>query len=267
MRQIKSISLLLILVTLLLTSCKASKDYVFTKDMDHGSRMTAMTPPEVIIKPGDRISIFVSNEIQELAAPFNSRAGYRPFEAGTSGSINPARVNMERGFLVDQNGYIEYPVLGFIKVSGLSISEISTMIKEKIIQGNYMRNPIVTTELLNFKVYVLGSNTMGGAMAYTAEDGQLTLLQLVSKLGDISSTARIDNVKVVREKNGKRYTYVVDLQSKKLYDSPAYYLEQNDEVYFEPRYRMREEFNVVFRYISVITALSSFATTIIYLTK
>lgn len=267
MKRLWTLLIPFLVIGALFSSCKSTKDYVYTKDLLPGSVTPVPAQPEITVKPGDRLSIFVSNDIQELALPFNTRAGFKTTDLSGTVNASASSGNMNRGYLVDREGCIEFPIFGNLKVAGLTLREVSTMIKTKITTGNYMKNPIVTTELLNFQVYVIGLSQTHLVTTYDAEYGQMTIFQLISKLGDVSQSSLINNVKVVREIDGERHTYVINLQSKEAYHSPAYYLQQNDEIYFEPRYRMREEINIAFRYMSIITALSSFATTMIFLFK
>lgn len=266
MNKFFSIHLVILLVlSALLASCGSSKDYVYLKDLTPGNYPKEVTR-QTVLQAGDRISISVLNEKQELATPFNSRTGYyiSPESGEISQSSSP-NTDITQGYLISTEGFIEYPILGRIQVAGLTLREVSDLIKTKIIQEGRLKNPIVSVEILNFKVYILGMQNNNNTEVST-KDGQLTLLQALAQI-DIASNYRLDNIKVIRELDGQRLVYTVNLQTKELYNSPAYYLQQNDMIYIEPRYRLRDEFNVALRYISVVTAISSFATTMIYLFK
>lgn len=264
-KSLSSMLMLLIAMTAFLVSCKSTKDYVYLKDLAPGVYPKEPTR-HTILQPGDRLSISVLNDKQELTTPFNSRTGY--YVSPESGEISQASASgaeITQGYLISSEGYIEYPVLGKLQVSGLTLREVSDLIKAKIIQEGRLKNPSVTVEILNFKVFIIGQNN-NNTQSLSTRDGQLTLLQALARI-DLSSSYRINNVKVIRELDGQRLVYEVDLQTKELYNSPAYYLQQNDMIYVEPRYRMRDEVNIALRYISVVTAVSSFATTMIYLFK
>jgi polysaccharide export outer membrane protein len=138
------------------------------------------------------------------------------------------------------------------------------MIKNKLIKGNYIPNPMVTIDFINFKVYMLGAIGNG---PINVDDGQINLIQAISKAGDLAANARADNVKVIREVNGKRVVYQLDLRKKNIYNSPAYYLQQNDVVYVEPKYRKRDAYDNGFRYFSILSTLASLALTIAYIFK
>lgn len=265
MNKFFSIHLVFLLVlSAFFASCSSSKDYVYLKDLTPGNYPKEATR-QTVLQPGDRISISVLNEKQELATPFNSRTGYyiSP-ESGEISQSSATNTDITQGYLISAEGFIEYPILGRIQVAGLTLREVSDLIKTKIIQEGRLKNPIVSVEILNFKVYVLGMQNNNTEVS--TKDGQLTLLQALAQI-DIASNYRLDNIKVIRELDGQRLVYTVNLQTKELYNSPAYYLQQNDMIYIEPRYRLRDEFNVALRYISVVTAVSSLATTMIYLFK
>ncbi len=256
---------ILLVLSAFLASCGSSKDYVYLKDLTPGTYPKEATRPTVL-QAGDRLSISVLNEKQELATPFNSRTGYyiSP-ESGEISQVTTGNIDVAQGYLISPEGFIEYPILGKIQVAGLTLREVSDLIKTKIIQEGRLKSPIVSVEILNFKVYILGMQN-SNMETLSTKDGQLTLLQALSQI-DIASSYRLDNIKVIRELDGQRHVYTVDLQTKELYNSPAYYLQQNDMIYIEPRYRLRDEVNVALRYISVVTAVSSLATTLIYLFK
>ena len=106
------------------------------------------------------------------------------------------------------------------------------LIKNRIIQGNYIKDPQVSLEFLNFKYTVLGA--VGRTGTFTVKDDRITLLEAIANAGDLSSKAKINSVAVIREIDGEREIFVHDLRSKELFTSPCYYLQQNDIVYVEP---------------------------------
>ena len=136
------------------------------------------------------------------------------------------------------DGDIDFPILGILHVEGLTVSELRDLIKEKIEKGNYMKDPLVSIEFLNFKYTVLGA--VGHNGTFSADGDRVTLLEAIANAGDLTDKARTDRVAVIREVDGARQMFMHDLRSKDIFDSPCFYLQQNDVVYVEPKYRKRD---------------------------
>ena len=223
---------------LLLTSCASRKNIVYLQDMQIGEKYRYDTRYEAVIRRDDRLSITVSNKNPELAIPFNIYGG--TFKVGTDGDVTAdasTRVN-EKGYRVDVDGDIDFPILGILHVEGLTVSELRDLIKEKIEKGNYMKDPLVSIEFLNFKYTVLGA--VGNNGTFSADGDRVTLLEAIANAGDLTDKARTDRVAVIREVDGARQMFMHDLRSKDIFDSPCFYLQQNDVVYVEPKYRKKD---------------------------
>ena len=223
---------------LLLTSCASRKNIVYLQDMQPGTKYPYDTRYEAVIRRDDRLSITVSNKNPELAIPFNIYGG--TFKVGTDGDVTAdasTRVN-EKGYRVDVDGDIDFPILGILHVEGLTVSEVKDLIKEKIEKGSYMKDPLVSIELLNFKYTVLGAVNNNGT--FTVDGDRITLLEAIANAGDLTDKARTDRVAVIREVDGERQMFMHDLKSKDIFESPCFYLQQNDVVYVEPKYGKRD---------------------------
>lgn len=223
---------------LLLTSCASRKNIVYLQDMQIGEKYRYDTRYEAVIRRDDRLSITVSNKKPELAIPFNIYGG--TFKVGTDGDVTAdasTRVN-EKGYRVDVDGDIDFPILGILHVEGLTVSELRDLIKEKIEKGNYMKDPLISIEFLNFKYTVLGA--VGHNGTFSADGDRVTLLEAIANAGDLTDKARTDRVAVIREVDGARQMFMHDLRSKDIFDSPCFYLQQNDVVYVEPKYRKKD---------------------------
>ena len=206
--------------------------------MQIGEKYRYDTRYEAVIRRDDRLSITVSNKNPELAIPFNIYGG--TFKVGENGDITTdaaTKVN-EKGYRVDVDGDIDFPILGILHVEGLTVSELRDLIKEKIEKGNYMKDPLVSIEFLNFKYTVLGA--VGHNGTFSADGDRVTLLEAIANAGDLTDKARTDRVAVIREVDGARQMFMHDLRSKDIFDSPCFYLQQNDVVYVEPKYRKRD---------------------------
>ena len=136
------------------------------------------------------------------------------------------------------DGNIDFPILGTLHVEGLKVSELTDLIKRRIIEGNYIKDPLVSVEFLNFKYTVLGA--VGNNGTFSVNGDRVTLIEAIARAGDLTSKARVDRVAVIRETERGREMYMHDLRSKDVFDSPCYYLQQNDIVYVEPKYKKRD---------------------------
>jgi polysaccharide export outer membrane protein len=122
--------------------------------------------------------------------------------------------------------------LGEIYAEGQTKEQFAELIKNKLIDENYINNPIVTVQPINLNIYITGEVRKPGA--YEITKSHITLLEAIAMAGDLTIYGKRNNVKVIREKNGERKIYNIDLRSSELFNSPAYYLQQNDFIYIEP---------------------------------
>ena len=133
---------------------------------------------------------------------------------------------------MDRNGNIEFPVLGTINVWGATLTQIRNGIADGIRANGFIKDPIVNVALENFSITVIGS---AGNAVVPVKGNSINILQVLATSGEISNRSDIRDVMVIRTENGIRRSYSVDLQSKDLFDSPVYYLKQNDVVYIKPK--------------------------------
>ena len=253
-----------LLAVLLLTSC-ARKRIVYLQDMEMGVRYPINLKYEAVVHRDDRLSITVSCKNPELAIPFNIYGG--TFKVGSDGNVTAdasTRIN-EKGYRVDVDGNIDFPILGKLHVEGLKVGEVRDLIKNKIIEGEYMKDPLVAIEFLNFKYTVLGAVGRNGT--FSVDGDRITLLEAIANAGDLSAKAKIDRVAVIREIDGERQIFMHDLRSKDLFESPCFYLQQNVIVYVEPKYRKKDNedrgWQIGTTMLSIVTAVTS----ILWVTK
>ncbi|MCT4013575.1 polysaccharide biosynthesis/export family protein [Elizabethkingia anophelis] len=188
--------------------------------------------PALRLQKNDRISIQVSAKSLELAAPFNTVAG--TYKVGNDGNVTTGvdQSSNAQGYLIDREGNIAFPVLGNLHVEGLTLEEVRDLIRNRLINDRLINEPIVKVEILNFKVSITGAI---GNRVIDVPDGKMTLLEAITKAGGININAAPDKITVIREEDGMRRKIVTNIQSQEIFNSPAYYLRQNDIVYIEPR--------------------------------
>jgi polysaccharide export outer membrane protein len=254
---------LLCLIIASLSSCgsKTYQNINYLQDVTSDTTWKMTTNEGIVIQPKDQLSIVVSSKDPELAASFNLPvASYQAgSEINTSNSANQRLL----GYVVDNDGDIDFPILGTLHVAGLNRWQVSQLIKEELEDRELLKGAVVTVEFMNFKISVLGEVNSPGS--YTVQGDKITLLQALSLAQDLTIYGKRDNVTVIREQNGKREAYKVDLRSKDLFDSPAYFLQQNDVVYVEPnevRARQSTLNENSVRSVSFWTSIGSFLVTV-----
>lgn len=209
----------------LLTACTAPREVLYLQDITDLKQEEISKGYEVKIHEDDLLGIIVNSKEEELALPFNM-----PMVSYQIGSTyNQPRVV---GYLVDKNGDIDFPFLGKLHVLGMTRMELTEMIKKKLSEEDLLKDPIVTVQFLNFKVSVIGEVARPGTFEISGD--RITLLEALSRAGDLTIYGRRDRVAVIREENGKRTILYHDLRSSDIFNSPCYYLQQNDIVYVEP---------------------------------
>ena len=216
-------------VMLLLTSCGTVKDIAYFQNKIVNEPEAIDKHAGIVIQPKDMLSIVVSNRNPELVAMFNLPV--ISYQAGSE-TVSGAGQQRLMGYVVDNEGFIDFPVLGPIKVAGLTRWELSNLIKERLIKGGFLTDAVVTVEFMNFKVSVIGEVNSPGT--YTLSNDKVTILQAISLARDLTIFGQRENVCVIREREGERVIYEINLCDVSLFDSPAYYLQQNDVVYVQP---------------------------------
>lgn len=217
------------LIVLLFASCASQKRISYLQDIPDTYSSTVGIQQGGVVRTGDWISILISSKDIELAQMFNLPVISSSL---TGNGITSGGSNRISGYLVDGNGCIDFPQLGTIEIKGLTLVELSALVKKKIITGGYINDPVVTVQYMNFNVSVMGEVVRPGV--FNASTGRVTILEALSMAGDLTIYGKRENVKVIREENGERTVASLDLRSKQIFSSPYYYLQQNDVVYVEP---------------------------------
>lgn len=223
----------LVCVAVLFTGCRSSKKIVYLQDVVPLKQQEIEQKYEVFIHNDDLLSIMVNCKNPELALPFNMPVVSYQLGGQTTGSQRVL------GYLVDVNGNIDFPILGKLHVAGLTRLQLTEMIKERLINEDLIKDPIVTVQLLNYKISVMGEVNRPGSFDISSD--RITLLEALSMAGDLTIYGRRDRVAVIREKEGKRTILFHDLRSSDIFNSPCYYLQQNDIVYVEPNKAKAEQ--------------------------
>ena len=248
---------------LALSSCVSSKDFVYLQDMQVGERYHFERKHEAVVHRDDRLSITVSCKQPELALPFNTQTA--AVRVSSTGEISSAPDGNDKGYRVDVDGNIDFPMLGKINVEGRTLAEVTQLIKNGIIEGNYIKNPLVAVDFLNSKYTGLGA--VGSNGTFTVKGDRVTLLEAIANAGDLGTNARVDKVTVVRAIGNERQIFVHDLRSSNIFNSPCFYLQQNDIVYVEPKYRKKERSERITQYVTMTLSAIATACTVIWAVK
>jgi polysaccharide export outer membrane protein len=207
----------------LLASCVSKKKVVYMQDIDQVKSYDSSTLYEAKLQPDDLLSIIVSAENPELTVPFNLPQIQGNYEINNN-------QNGIKTYLIDNYGYIEFPVIGKMKLGGLTRTEA----KEKLVSAvaEYIKNPIINLRILNFKVSVLGEVLKPNSFTLASE--RITLLEAISLAGDLTIYGKRNTILIIREVEGKKTYNRVDITKSDFLNSPFYYLAQNDVVVVEP---------------------------------
>lgn len=268
MKRIYSI-LLFAAAVMTISSCGSYKRLALLQDLSVDETYLVQERPEAKISVGDKLSITVTCSNPTLAAPFNVASGFNTPTLGIDSEEGTINWNSQenKGYLVDKNGDIDFPVLGKINVAGTTLVELKTEIERLLKSKPYIQDPLVFVEFMNFQVTMLGQIRNGN---YIFKSGSVNILEAIAEAGGIGGdAAQIDDLWVIRTTGGQRKLYTVNLKSKSLYDSPVFYLQQNDLIYAKPKDNIMDA-TTNNRLTAWTTAISSFSTLttlwLIYLT-
>ena len=226
----KNILIALCVALMAIVSCGQVKDIAYFQNKVVDQPEAIDKHAGIVIQPKDMLSIVVSSRNPELVAMFNLPVV--SYQAGSEIVATGGYNQRLMGYVVDNDGYIDFPVLGPIKVAGLTRWELSNQIKELLLKGGYLSDAVVTVEFMNFKVSVIGEVNAPGT--YTMTNDKVTILQAISLARDLTIFGLRENVCVIREREGERVIYEINLCDVSMFNSPAYYLQQNDVVYVQP---------------------------------
>lgn len=253
-------------LTLLLASCNSQKRIWYLQDAAEFTPEQIAEQGQIRIQPLDRLTIVVNSKDPELALPFNAATGYNALTPLASSSISSGNSLQVR--TVDEKGMLQMPVLGELKVEGLTRGELAKLIAEQIIQGGYIKDPTVNVQFADMKISVLGEVVRAGSYAVTHD--KMTIFDALALAGDMTVFGQRNDVMVYREVDGVRTINYLDLTSKDIFTSPAFYIKQNDVIYVKPnKYKAQSgeiNQNRSF-YISLASTAIAVATLIVTITK
>ena len=256
----------LLILCISLVGCNSTKDVAYLQNLDLTKQETITASKGITIQPKDVLSIVVSCKDPELASMFNLPVVSYQANSETVSSTGGSQQLL--GYAVDENGEIKLPVLGTMKVAGLTRWEVQEKIKNELKSRELLKDMVVSVEFRNFKISILGEVKNPGS--YRIEGDKVNVLEAISMAGDLTIYGLRDQVYVIREEGGERTVYKLDLKTADVFQSPAYYLKQNDVVYVQPNKVRAGESNLnensmksVGMWISIASLLTTVATLIV----
>lgn len=251
---------------ILLVSCSAQKRVWYMQDAQPFTPEQIAENGQIRIKPLDRLTIVVNSKDPELAVPFNSSTSYNSLTGNSYASTATSQALQMR--TVDEHGMLEMPVIGKIECKGKTRSELAQTIADKIIEGGYINDPTVNVQFADMKISVVGEVTRPGQYDVTRD--KISIFDALAMAGDLTIYGIRSDVAVVREVDGVRTIEYLDLTSKDIFTSPAFYIQQNDVIYVKPNKYKAQAGEISQNrnfYLSLVGTAISVATLIITLTK
>ena len=259
-----------ILFVFALTSCDTAYKTNYLRDIEEAKMYSVKHDKGIVVQKGDKLSILVTSiRNPELTIPFNSRSVSAQtglsLPGGNTASVAPA--DTTSSYLVDAAGKIQFPVIGDIEVQGLSLDQVSDVIRTKLTAGRYLTDAHVITKFANLRVYLLGAfqslGNGGGSSgvsdrgSFHLDNAQTNILELMASVGGLAEQAEFSKLNVLRRVGNEYVYYRLDLLSKSIFDSPAFYLQQNDIIYAEYRYRTRDTEQKILSSVGYLTTAVS----------
>lgn len=264
-------------IALMAVSCSAPKDITYFQNLPEEVVLESTVRNSIKIEPESKLSIVVKSKDPAISDLFNlgvytNRTGQTTPYSGTGTHLTTYNTPSNEGmsaYTVDPQGDIDFPMLGRLHVSGMTRSELAGFIKGELMGRELVKDPVVTVEFLNAGINVMGEVNSPGR--YDINKDHLTVLDALALANDLPITARRENVRVLRQEDGKLKSYTLNLtDAQSMMASPGFYLKQNDVVYVEPNEMQKRSatvngnnvLNVSF-WISVVSLLTSVAILIV----
>ncbi|MBR4228699.1 MAG: polysaccharide biosynthesis/export family protein [Bacteroidales bacterium] len=246
--------IVLALAVLSASSCVTTRKIAYLQDMRHETQIELENRFEAVIAPYDELEVIISTFESDLAKPFNI------YSAAEGALRNGA--NRDLGYLVDQYGNIELPVLGSVQAAGLTRLQLQDKVRQLLIDGNYLNDPYVMVRFKDFKIFFLGSD---GGKAISIPNERCTFLEALALSGDLGIFTTRNKVMVMREIDGRMVSRYLDPRSSKVFNDPFFMLQQNDFIITRStRYHnFQESFNQWSPFVTLFTSAVSVASLVL----
>lgn len=243
-----------VVATMMTTSCVSPKKIIYFRGADtlYAEAQKIQQQYEMRIKPADQIMVKVTCSNPDLLEVFSQdvtmgSGGNNSGNFGAGGTLGSSY-----GYTVDNQGYVNLPALNKVKVSNMTIDEAAEVIEKQIIEAGLITDPKVTVRLLNGRVTVIGAI---GSRVVNLTSERNSIIDVIAQCGDVDDIALRRNIKLFREQDGVRSMYVLDLTSTDIFNSPAFYVQQNDMIYVEPNKSKGIKASPFFSFLSAGTTI------------
>jgi polysaccharide biosynthesis/export protein len=226
----KFTTLLVLGFLLIFSSCADTRKVTYFNDLGEGVIPSSVVNLEPVIQKSDILSITVTSPNPEATVMFN--APNMAMTSTTSTGATMGNIAPSSGYLVSQEGFIDFPGLGKVMAAGLSKQRLKEEITAQLVNSKLLIDPIVTVRFLNYRVTVLGE--VARPTVVTVPNERISILEAIGLAGDLTIYARRDNVLLIREEKGTKVVKRINLSTSEIFSSPYYYLKSNDVVYVEP---------------------------------
>ncbi|MBR5696128.1 MAG: polysaccharide biosynthesis/export family protein [Paludibacteraceae bacterium] len=270
MNRLFNLLLILLLGVTFFSSCNPQKNVTYLQDTENMMKLRASYEQNIVLKPEDQVFIIVSCRDPQISAMFNlpyytNRIGGVESFSSSNFTINSySSANSVVGYTVDNEGNIDFPILGKIQVAGLRRAEVAELVKQKLIESNQIKDPVVTVEYMNLGVAVLGEVARPGR--FRIDRDHFSIFDALSMAGDLNINGQRKNITLLRHTLEGDQVYKIDLTSgKDIYKSPAFYIQQGDVVYIAPTSKRARESSVngnTVRSASFWVSIASLATSV-----
>lgn len=276
----KRIKLLIAISIVSLFAACHNREIAYLSDAERDAAKEILDVYNATIMPGDQLYIYVESKTPESVIPFNQETHKFQIEIDRQEVLDtthravveqknmgnkqdPQYITTEvAGYFVSEKGTIIFPILGELLVVGITQDSLCRLVEQRLINDGLVRDPRVTSRLMNFRVTVVGE--VRSPQQIHVEGTRLTILEALAICGDLTEYGRRDNLTIIRSDNKKQEIAELDLTKKEMLDSPFYYLHNNDIVYVEPvpsRKRIADRNEDIPKYISIGVSVGSIITT------
>ena len=254
----KRVLFLVFAMICLFCSCRSTQYAAYISDAQRDSAQAMLATYSSVILPGDELDIDIVSLSPESLYQFYERAN-------ASRKRDALADSLRQSYVVLQNGNIEFPPVGHVRAAGLTTDSLAVSITRLLREGGYVSDPVVTVSRSNFRVTVIGE--VARPQQVYVQGNRLTIFEALAMVGDITLYGMRDNVLVMREEDGRQVIGSIDLTSRQIFESPYYYLSQNDIVYVEPNDKMKRRATInpnIPSYIAIGVSLLRMSALLIY---
>lgn len=252
-------SIFVLLLIALVTSCSSSKQVPYFQNIDQISLESSKGLYDAKIMPKDMLTITVITTDPKVAAPFNLSVQNT---ISSLGQLSMGAGSLQ-GYLVDNDGNINFPVIGKLHVLGLTKTQCQDLIRQKV--APYLaesENPVVTVTMASYRVTITGEVNKPGVVPVSTE--KMSIVEALAQAGDLTIYGKRDNIMLIRENaDGQKEAHRLNLNDANLINSPYYYLQQNDIIYVEPN-KVRAQNSAIgssttiwFSFVGIVTSVAS----------